>query len=337
MILAGDIGGTHTRIAFFDETDAPQLHLVLEQTYPSQEHHGLEEIISLFLSNQQVKVKAACFGVAGPVLNGRANASNLTWIIDALQLARLLKIEPVWLINDLAAHAAGIEDLGSDDFVDLNSAPLSRDNAALIAAGTGLGEAGVLWDGARRIPFPCEGGHADFAPRTELEIALHRYLIGKFSHVSCERVLSGPGMKNIYDFLRDSGTEVEPEWLKHEMNQSTDPAATIAHLGLAKKAPICERALDIFVSVYGAESGNLALRFLARGGVYISGGIAAKIIPKMLEPAFMRAFVDKGRMRQLLETIPVKIITNDRVGLMGAARYAWFRQNSTRAALSIPV
>lgn len=331
MILAGDIGGTHTRIALFDEQSAPRLRMVLEQIYASREHHGLEEILSLFLSNQQVKLQAACFGVAGPVFKGRATASNLAWIMDALSLAKLLKLESVWLLNDLAAHAAGIEHLEPGDLAPLNSAPAGEGNRALIAAGTGLGEAGVFWDGRQHIPFASEGGHADFAPRNETEIQLHSHLAAKFGHVSCERILSGPGLKNVYDFLRDSRTEEEPKNLKQEMAQAADPAALIAQYGLSGKASLCAHALEIFASVYGAEAGNVALRFLATGGVYLSGGIAARILPKLQEPGFMQAFQDKGRMQALMKTIPVHVVTNDRVGLLGAAHYAW-TQHSLRGS-----
>lgn len=327
MILAGDIGGTHTRIALFDEQGAPQLRLAIEQIYPSREHHGLEEILSLFLSNQQIKPKAACFGVAGPVFKGRANASNLAWILDALSLAKVLKLESVYLINDLAAHAFGIDHLEPGDLVSLNSAPGAKGNRALIAAGTGLGEAGVFWDGKQYVPFASEGGHADFAPRNEIEIQMHRYLLAKFGRVSGERILSGPGLKNVYDFLRDSGTEEEPELLKQQMAQAADPAALIAQHGLSHKESICSRALEIFANVYGAEAGNIALRFLATGGVYLSGGIAARILPKLQETGFMQAFKDKGRMAPLMETIPVHVVTNDQVGLRGAAHYAWSQYN----------
>ena len=327
MILAGDIGGTHTRIALFEEQSAPRLHMVLEQIYASREHHGLEEILSLFISNQQIKLEAACFGVAGPVFKGRATASNLAWIMDALSLAKVLKLESVWLINDLAAHAFGVDHLEPVDLISLTAAPAAQGNRALIAAGTGLGEAGVFWNGTQHLPFASEGGHADFAPRNDIEIELHRYLLSKFGRVSCERILSGPGLKNVYDFLRDSGTEAEPDWLQQQMAKAADPAALIAQHGLSNKASICARALEIFVNVYGAEAGNVALRFLATGGVYLSGGIAARILPKLQTPGFMQAFQDKGRMRPLMQAIPVHVVTNDRVGLLGAAHYAWAQHN----------
>lgn len=321
MILAGDIGGTHTRIAIFEES-GNALKMLLERVYPSREHKSLDEIVSLFLSNEKLTIDSACFGIAGPVLHGRVSTPNLAWVVDALQLAKELSIEPVWLINDLQAHASGVDDLAPADFISLNKVDSSVGNAALIAAGTGLGEAGLYWDGARRHAFPCEGGHADFAPRNDLELDLLRYLLGKFGRASYERVLSGPGLQNIYNFLAATGKEQEPQWLKDELAQSTDPAAVISQHGLEGKAPICERVLDIFVSVYGAEAGNLALKLMATGGVFISGGIAAKILPKLTGPAFLQSFISKGRLQPVMETIPVKVIVNDRVGLIGAARYA---------------
>jgi glucokinase len=321
MILAGDIGGTHTRIAIFEQASST-LKMMLERVYPSRDHKSLDEIVSLFLSNEHVTADRACFGIAGPVLHGRVSTPNLAWVVDAIQLAKKIGIQSVWLINDLQAHASGIDDLAPADFVALNKVDVAIGNAALIAAGTGLGEAGLYWDGQRRWPFPCEGGHADFAPRNDLEMDLLRYLIMKFGRASYERVLSGPGLQNIYNFLAAAGKEQEPQWLKDELQQAVDPAAVISEHALDGKAPICERVLDIFVSIYGAEAGNLALKLMATGGVFLSGGIAAKILPKLTGPAFMQAFISKGRLQPMMETIPVKVIVNDRVGLIGAARYA---------------
>jgi glucokinase len=330
LILAGDIGGTHSRLAIFAE-DAGRLCLLQEKIFLSRDHANLDEIVRLFLSQRSDKspaiigpgpVATACFGIAGPVLHGRVNASNLAWMIDAGELSRGCGIEQVCLINDLAAHASGIDDLQPDDLVTLNAGQAAPGNAALIAAGTGLGEAGMYWDGSRRRAFATEGGHADFAPRNELEAALYSYLMHRYVHVSGERVLSGPGIKNIYDFLRDSGREAEPAWLKDEMAAAADPSALVSRYGLEAKAAICERVLEIFAGAYGSEAGNMALRMLAVGGVFLSGGIAAKILPKLREAGFLQAFVEKGRMRTLLQQIPLKVITNDRVGLIGAARYA---------------
>jgi glucokinase len=321
MILAGDIGGTHTRIALFQQSQN-QLEKMLDRVYPSRDYRSLDEIVSLFVSNENVLVSAACFGIAGPVMHGRVSTPNLAWVVDAVQLAKLLQVQTVWLINDLQAHASGIDDLVEADFVHLNTAAAGEGNAALIAAGTGLGEAGLYWDGSTRHAFACEGGHCDFAPRSDLEVELFRYLLNKYSRVSYERVLSGPGLRNIYEFLRDSGRQEEPEWLRDELASAADPTMVISHVGMNGKAAICEQALDIFVSVYGAEAGNLALKLLATGGVYLSGGIAARILPRLQQPAFLQAFVSKGRMQPLMEKIPVKVVNNDQVGVIGAARYA---------------
>ena len=331
MILAGDIGGTHTRIALFEQ-DQERLRMILDRVFPSRDYKSLDEIVSLFMSNQALTVSAACFGIAGPVMHGRVSTPNLAWVVDALQLAKLLKIDSVWLINDLQAHASGIEDLNESDFVSLNSGAASEGNAGLIAAGTGLGEAGLYWDGVRRHPFACEGGHCDFAPRNDVEIALLGYLRGKFGRVSYERIVSGPGLKNIYDFLRDSGTEQEPDWLREELAQAADPTLVISHVGMNAKAAICERTLDIFVEVYGAEAGNLALKLLATGGIYVSGGIAARILPRLQQPVFLKAFADKGRLKPMLENIPVKVINNDQVGVLGSARFATLRTNKSEVA-----
>ena len=321
MILAGDIGGTNSRMALFTQ-ESGNLHITGEKTYPSRQYRGLEEIVNLFLAETGVKVEAACCGIAGPVVRGRAVTANLPWVADTTEITQQTGVAPFWLINDLHAHAAGIDGLRTADLVALNSVEAGEGNAALIAAGTGLGEAGMYWDGKRRHAFAGEGGHADFAPRTDVEVKLHLYLMRKFNRVSWERVLSGPGLKNIYDFLRDSGAEPEPVWLKDELDLAPDPVAVISQYGLAGKAPICERTLDIFTSAYGAEAGNLALRMLATGGVFFSGGIAGKILPKLRSRIFFDAFTDKGRMKALLETIPLKVIINNKVGLIGAAYYA---------------
>ena len=321
MILAGDIGGTNTRLALFSEA-ADVLHLEMQKTYPSRDHKDLSEIVSSFLSEQNASVSRAAFGIAGPVVNGRVSTPNLPWVIDEVMLARTCGIPHVALLNDLEAHASGVDDLGPGDFAPLNDGVEMQGNGALIAAGTGLGEAGLYWDGSRRCAFPCEGGHCDFAPRTELEIALLDYLLKKFGHVSFERVLSGPGIKNIYDFLRDTGREEEPAWLRDELSRAVDPVPNISQYGVSGTSQICLTTLETFISIYGAEAGNLALKLMATGGVFLSGGIAARILPRLTAPAFMQAFSSKGRLQSLLEKIPVKVITNGGVGLVGAARYA---------------
>lgn len=321
MILAGDIGGTKTNLAFF-KAEGGQLKLVVEGTFPSRGHAGLDEIVSLFTSMHGLGVEQACFGVAGPVQNGRCDATNLAWVVDASQLARQLGIATVWLINDLEANAYGIPVLRPEEFVVLNpGAPDAGGNAVVIAAGTGLGEAGLYWDGKRHYPFACEGGHADFAPRNEFEVNLLLYLLAKYGHASWERVLSGPGLHNIYEFLRDTGQGEEPEWLIQEMAEG-NPVSVISKAGLAGSCDLCGRALEMFASLYGAEAGNLALKIMATGGVYVGGGIAPKIVKKLTDGRFMKAFVDKGRFEGLMQRIPVRVILNDKTALLGAARYA---------------
>lgn len=321
MILAGDIGGTHTRLAFFTVA-GDHLTAVVEETFPSRAHGGLAEIAASFLAVHQLLPTAACFGIAGPVKNGRCEATNLPWVVDASELAQTLRIPTVSVINDLEANAYGIATLTPMDFLTLNAgASDATGNAAVIAAGTGLGEAGLYWDGATHRPFATEGGHTDFAPRTSLEMELLHFLLTKFSRVSYERVLSGPGLVNIYQFLRDTGRSQEPTWLTEEL-QAPDPAAVITHAALTGRNALCEQALDLFVSLYGAEAGNLALKVMATGGVFIGGGIAPKIISKLTAPTFMEAFVTKGRMRPLLEAMPVRVILNEQTALFGAARCA---------------
>ncbi len=335
MILAGDIGATRTRLAAF-QIEGSKLELVVEKTYKSQEHSGLQEIISAFVKTEGIPVHSACFGVAGPVRAGRSKISNLPWTIDSRELATQLKLGSVGLINDLEAYAYGIDALESKDFVSLSEGVEDAEgNRVVIAARTGLGVAGLYWDGFRHHPFPCEGGHADFAAKNDLEAELAQYLRKKYEHVSCERILSGPGIKNIYDFLRDAGKAEEPAWLQKQMSEAPDSPALISQLALEKKAAICDQALNIFVGVYGSETGNCALNFLATGGAFIGGSIAAKIAPRMQDPIFMNSFLNKGRMRSLLADIPVKIVLNDDAGIIGAARYTLIQKafkSPTRAS-----
>jgi glucokinase len=336
MILAGDIGATRTRMAAF-QAEANKLAMVVEKTFKSQEHSGIAEIISAFVQTEGIPVHTACFGVAGPVRSGRSKISNLPWTIDSRELAVQLRLNSVGLINDLEAYAYGIDALESKDFVTLSegTGDDAEGNRVVIAARTGLGVAGLYWDGFRHHPFPCEGGHSDFAPKSDLEAELAHYLRERHEHVSCERILSGPGLKNIYEFLRDTQKADEPDWLKRQISQAPHQPALISQLALEKKVAICDQALDIFVGVYGSETGNCALNFLATGGVFVGGNIAAKIAPRMREPIFMNSFLNKGRMRSVLADIPVKIVLNDNCGIIGAARYTLIQKafkNPTRAS-----
>lgn len=321
MFLAGDIGGTSTRLAFVEAKEG-RLNPVLEQDYPSRDYKGLVEIVEAFVTAHRRSVQHACFGIAGPVRKGRVITPNLPWVIDAQALAQALELKTVGLINDLEANAYGIAALDASDFTVLHEgAPEAMGNAAVISAGTGLGEAGLYWDGRVHRPFACEGGHADFAPRTELEVELWLYLLKKYEHVSYERVLSGPGLHSIYMFLRDTRRGQESLRLVEAMREN-DPAAVISQAALEGSCELCVQVLDVFVSVYGAAAGNLALKIMATGGVYMGGGIAPKIIDKLKAPRFIQAFTAKGRMTSLLQAIPVRVILNDKTALLGAARFA---------------
>jgi glucokinase len=324
MILAGDIGGTNARLAFFDVTDG-RFRLVSATVYPSREYSGLDQIVVKFVEAAKVRPDSACFGVAGPVRNGRVETSNLPWLIESKRLADELKINNALLINDLEANAWGIPLLEPTDVVSLNQVkgnPVG--NQAVISAGTGLGEAGMYWDGTQHQVFACEGGHTDFAPRNQTEMDLLHYLQKRFGHVSYERAVSGPGLVNLFHFLRDTGRGTEPDWLSEEMLHM-DPAAAISKAGLEGKCALCEHTLDLFVSLYAAEAGNLALKLMATGGVYLGGGIAPKLLSKLAGPLFMQSFVSKGRMQTLMEAMPVRVITNDKTALLGAARCAWVK------------
>ncbi len=321
MILAGDIGGTKVNLAFF-EVAGQQLTQRVEGTYPSRQHASLEEIVHEFLSTHHLKVDYACFGIAGPVKNGRAQLTNLPWVVDAHTLTRELGLKFAWLINDLEANAYGIAGLSPQDLVTLNEGELeAKGNAAIISAGTGLGEAGLFWDGHRHFPLACEGGHGDFAPRTDLDVELFRHLRAQFGRVSWERVLSGPGSFNIYKFLRDTGRGEEPAWLTEDLRNGDAPSV-ITRVGLEGKCELCVQTLDLFVTYYGAEASNLALKIMSIGGLYVGGGIAPKIINKLKDGNFMKAFCATGRMMALMEAMPVRVILNDKTALIGAARFA---------------
>lgn len=323
MILAGDVGGTKVDLALY-EFDHGRLSHVREQKFPAREFAGLEEIVRKFLiESGDPEVTAACFGVPGPVRGGRLKLTNLPWVLDSRELSLALKIEHLFLINDLEANGYGIPELAPEQIYELSAgAPGSVGNRGLVSAGTGLGEAILVWNGKMHIPMASEGGHSDFAARNEIEIELLRYLQRKLKgRVSFERVVSGLGLTNIYTFLRDEKGLEEPAWLKERM-LAEDPNAIIGELGEAGTNELCVQTLDLFVSAYGAEAGNLALKVLSVGGMYLGGGIAPKILKKMRSGTFMKAFADKGRLSDLLIQMPVRIILESRAALMGAAAYA---------------
>jgi glucokinase len=321
MILAGDIGGTNARLAYFQPQNG-HLSLVSERVYPSREHSEFGEIVSQFLDDSGTRPEVACFGIAGPVRNGRVETSNLPWVIEQSRLAKQIHLPATLLINDLEASAWGIGGLVPADLVALNKVDgPAVGNQAVIAPGTGLGEAGLFWDGTRHHVFACEGGHTDFGPQNDLQIELLRFLRKRFGHVSYERVLSGPGLVNVYEFLRDSGCAKPSPDLEAAIKNS-DPAAAISRAALDGSSPLAEKSLEVWISVFGAEAANLALKAMATGGLFLAGGIAPKILPKLKEPLFMQTFLDKGRLRHLVDAVLVQVVTNDRAGLLGAARCA---------------
>lgn len=328
-ILAGDIGGTNFRLALLEATDGA-LRVVAEQSFLSRERESAESVISELLSHTTRKLTSACFGIAGPVVNGRCEATNLPWVVDVENVRKRLRLHSVELINDLLANAYGVFALQAKDFVVLNEGIRNATgNMAVISAGTGLGEAGLFWDGAMHRPFASEGGHSDFAPRNQLEMELLAHCQRHHRQVSVERLVSGPGLATIYRFLRDTGKGEEPAWLAEAMLHG-DPGPLITRCAMEGLSPLCANALEVFISLYGAEAGNTALKLMATGGVYLGGGIAPKIVAKLKEPGFMNAFTDKGRMRTLLQAIPVRVITNPKTALYGAARYAALHFGSRR-------
>lgn len=347
MILAGDIGGTKTNLALYDWT-TERVEPIRLETFHSADYTSLDEILVEFLTPpkpptpldeletereageedakekppEPVKLAAACFGVAGPVIDNRCHTTNLPWVVDGVTMAKQFDIPRVQLLNDLEATAYGILWLRPDELEILNAgtAPRKRQALALIAAGTGLGEGILFWDGKSYRPMPSEGGHADFAPTNDYEIELLRYLRAQYLHVSYERVVSGPGLLAIYEFIRDTKKN-EPTWLAEKI-KAGNPAAEIAEAGLKGQADIAKQALDLFASIYGAEAGNLALKALSLDGVYVAGGIAPKLIAKLKDGTFMKAFVNKGRYKRLMSQIPVKVVMNQETGLLGAASVA---------------
>ena len=323
MILAGDLGGTKTVLALYREVSG-RVETIREEIFKSQEFSQFEQVLKRFLEGSGLlNIRAMCLGVPGPVIDGRCKTTNLPCHLDEQNLAKAFGIKVVRLINDLQASAYGMLFIPASEMAALkqDSTLEKKGNIAVIAAGTGLGEAFLYWDGRNYFPVASEGGHVDFAPQGDRELELFRFLQSEFGHVSYERILSGPGLFNIYRFLRDTGFSSEPAWLREKL-QSGDPSVTITQIGLTRGHELCIEALDLFASIYGAEAGNLALKVLAVGGVYIGGGIAPKILDKLKDGAFMRAFSNKGRYTDLLMEIPVRVALNSRVALIGAAHYA---------------
>lgn len=322
MILAGDIGGTNARLALFNIEDG-QLALQANAVYPSRSASQFAEIIAQFRQEYPAAISSCCIGIAGPVNDGFCSATNLPWDLDANVLAQQCQIDRVTLLNDLEANAYGISVLKPADLLTISAGRAGASgNCAVIAAGTGLGEAGMFWDGSHHIPFASEGGHCDFGPRSDLQYELATYLQRRLGHVSYETILCGDGLTHTYDFIIQRSGVVEPPWLLQRFADS-GKAATISATAVSGEFSPCSATLDLFLEIFGQEAGNLALKTMAKGGVYLGGGIAAKLAKSIqASPLFMQGFCNKDKMRHLMEGIPIHIILNEDTALLGAAAVA---------------
>jgi glucokinase len=322
VILAGDVGGTKCNLALFAENKG-KLEVVFRERFASKEFAQFDLIIKEFSRRAaphlaSSKIRAAGFGVAGPVINNRIHATNLPWVVDAETLSKEAGVESIVLINDLGATGHSLEHLPAEDFCVLNPGkPLRGASRALLAAGTGLGEGILFWDGTRYKVVPSEGGHSDFAPRTDQQIELLKFMRHRYPQVSWELILSGRGFRTLHEFIAPG--------VKHPIfeDPDADPAPFITKSGLDKSCPICVQTLDLWTSVYGAEAGNLALKVLALGGVYVAGGIAVKILPKMIDGSFFNSFKDKWHFTNMLADVPLSIVLNESAPLIGAAYEAY--------------
>jgi glucokinase len=321
IVVAGDVGGTKTHLGLYQFADN-KLSLIRDHTYVTRDFPSLEATLTDFLAGAG-RVDAACFGVPGPVIDRVSHATNVPWDMREQAIASSLGGAATRLVNDLEATSYGLLQLEDSQFAVLQRGESHRTSAsiAVIAAGTGLGEGALVATGDSWHSIASEGGHADFAPRGKVQVELLEFLTREFDHVSFERVLSGPGLHNIYRFLAAASPGKEPEWLTERM-RTEDASAVISEAALGGKDATCTRALEMFVEIYGAEAANLALKFLAMGGVYLGGGIAPKILPMLEQDRFMRAFLNKGRLKSTLERIPVRVSLNPAAALVGAAHIA---------------
>lgn len=323
VLIAGDIGATKTNLALYSLEKGPYDPL-RRASFPSSTFASLEHMVKEFLDPSRDKADCAVFGVAGPVEGGTAKITNLPWMIDMKRIGSLLGIKHTYLLNDLETVALGIPLLKKTDLHVLNKEqPAEHGPIAVIAPGTGLGEAYLTWDGSGYRAHASEGGHTDFAPRNIKEMALLEYLLERFEHVSYERICSGSGIPNIYAFLRDKGYHEEPAWLAEELMKADDPTVVIRKTAQdgTKTCELCVEALKMFVSILGAEAGNLALKLLPTGGIYLAGGISPRIISMLESGLFLDAFLAKGRLSRILKHLPISVILNTDSGLMGAAGY----------------
>ena len=322
LILAGDLGGTNFRVAVFrDDAEMSRLHFA---KFHSADHSSFEEMVGLFLKDLTLEspLRTACFGVPGPNIAGIVTASNLGWKIEINALPKLIGVPRVEVLNDLESTAYGLSALLQTDLAPLQAGSGSHaGNQCVIAPGTGLGEAGLFWDGTRHTPWACEGGHADFAPTDELQHDLLTFMRREYGSVSFERVVSGMGIANIYRFLRDTGRGVENPAVAREIMEQ-DTAAVIDRHAADGSCPLCRSTMDLFVRALGAEASNLALKTMSTGGVFLGGGIPPKILPLLRRPLFLESFLNKGRLRSLLETMPINVVLNDETALLGSAKNA---------------
>lgn len=325
IVLAGDLGGTKTNLSFFRATDAG-LEALESKRYASDDFPGCIDVLKQFLTDtKQSSVDRICLGVAGPVLNGKVELTNIGWSLDTAAMQRELNVKKVAMINDLEATAYGLAGLKSDDFITIHPGKLQDNgNMAIIAPGTGLGEGGLYWSGQHHYPFPTEGGHTGFAPRTETDIALLKFLQEKYDVVSWEKVVAGPAILDIYTFLKQQKDHEQPEWLSKAVSDPEEAPAAISKAAIEQKDNLCVDTMQYFVRYLAYESANLVMKMKATGGLFLGGGVPPKIAPLLQHKSFYEHYLDCDRMQHLLETVPIRIIKNDRTGLIGAAYYGAF-------------
>ena len=323
MLLAGDIGGTKTILALYSQDEGPR-NAIAQFTYPSAKYTSLEAVVQEFMAQTRAKIERATFAVAGPVLNGRAQITNLPWVMEESQMCETLGLSSVKLINDLVAVGYGVPELQLEELYTLQEGKPVRGGAiGVVAPGTGLGETFLIWDGKRYRAHPSEGGHTDFGPTTPLQFGLLRYLQERYGHVSYERICAGIGIPNIYSYLKEVGYAKELPAITEQLATATDWTPIIIQAALSPSEPseLCHATMDIFVSVLGAEASNMALKIMATGGLYLGGGIPPRILPLLSGGAFIQSFLDKGRFADILSQTPVHVILNSKTGLLGAASH----------------
>ena len=321
MLLAGDIGGTKTNLAVYAAEGGLPAAPVAQGTFKSAEYPSLEAVVEEFLAGAGVAVERAVFGVAGPVVHGHSTATNLPWVIREETLEQVLGLREATLLNDLEATAYGVTHLPASDLALLNEATPRSGTKVVVAPGTGLGEAVLFYRDGKYYPQASEGGHADFGPTNLLELRLLRHLMGKFGHVSYERICSGQGIPSIYAFLKKNRFAEELPEMKKALRKAADPTPIIVEKAMAGECELSIATLNTFVSILGAEASNLTLKVMATGGVYLGGGIPPKILTKLKDGTFMASFVNKGRFAEMLAQVPVYVILNDRTAVLGAACY----------------